>query len=176
MALEDSKMKTWILLDGHHKVEAAARMGCSLNFLVISPCAEPYTPLETADEFASSLTRRMKFPFLWPRTEEELCVRWPAAKLCRHSPLLLSSSREPPEAWQDALGCSCFCKDESFPKWAFQLMGQAWPRKPSRQKLMEKLWEHFGKDHELFTMHSGKTMGELPEDLRPSYYELGITP
>ena len=29
------RQKAWILLDGHHKVEAAARLGCSLNFLIL---------------------------------------------------------------------------------------------------------------------------------------------
>ena len=71
-----SKRGAWFLLDGHHKVEAAAQLGCSLNFLIISPCAEPYTPLEATDEFGSPLTRRATFPLLWPAgVEEDLCIR-----------------------------------------------------------------------------------------------------
>ena len=47
--------KAWILLDGHHKVEAAARLGCSVNCLVFAPCAEPYEPIEAEEEWRSGV-------------------------------------------------------------------------------------------------------------------------
>eukprot|EP00435_Cladocopium_sp_Y103_P060099 s485_g21.t2 len=152
--------KAWFLLDGHHKVEAAAQLGCSLNFLVISPCAEPYTPLEATDEYASPLTRRVTFPFLWPGTlSEDLCIRWAEGNLCGHSPMLISSAKEPPQAWQDVAGCTCFFtdKDEWFPHWAFQVM--AMRREAGRREMLENLWEHFGKEHELFTTYARARMG-----------------
>eukprot|EP00434_Breviolum_minutum_P041879 symbB.v1.2.037257.t1/scaffold5447.1/size27065/2 len=140
--------KAWILLDGHHKVEAAARLGCSLNFLIISPCAEPYSELELDPQISSPLLRQMSCPWLWPHStvpqSTPLCARWPEGDLCPHSPMLLSTSRQPPEVWQDVLGCDCFSKDPSFPTWGFQLLKDSFLKRLGRKKLTELLQERFG--------------------------------
>ncbi|CAL1147537.1 unnamed protein product [Cladocopium goreaui] len=161
----DSCRKAWFLLDGHHKVEAAAQLGCSLNFLVISPCAEPYTPLEATDEYASPLTRKVTFPLLWPAgTQEDLCIRWAEGNLCKHSPMLISSAKEPPQAWQDVVGCTCFFKDEWFPAWGFRPMAAR--KEAGRREMLEKLWERFGKEHELFTTYARARIEDLPDALQ----------
>ena len=40
------RQKAWILLDGHHKVEAAARLGCSLNFLILGSWSNVWSILQ----------------------------------------------------------------------------------------------------------------------------------
>ncbi|CAK8988020.1 unnamed protein product [Durusdinium trenchii] len=116
------RMKAWILLDGHHKVEAAARLGCSVNCLVFAPCAEPYEPIEAEEESSPLLAKSVCFPDLWPDAHGVPQAVWEAAKLCPHSPMLLSSGHMPPEKWQDALGCTCFQEaPEWFPSWGIPL-------------------------------------------------------
>eukprot|EP00435_Cladocopium_sp_Y103_P059503 s485_g21.t1 len=71
------------------------------------------------------------------------------------------------QAWQDVAGCAptrtapCTCfftdKDEWFPHWAFQVM--AMRREAGRREMLENLWEHFGKEHELFTTYARARMG-----------------
>lgn len=170
----DSCRKAWFLLDGHHKVEAAAQLGCSLNFLVISPCAEPYTPLEATDEYASPLTRKVTFPLLWPSgTQEDLCIRWAEGNLCKHSPMLISSAKEPPQAWQDVVGCTCFFKDEWFPAWGFRPMAAR--KEAGRREMLEKLWERFGKEHELFTTYAHARIEDLPDALQEEVTMFGYS-
>ena len=153
------KMKTWFLLDGHHKVEAAARLGCSLNFLVISPCAEPYTPLEP-DEFTSALTRQFSFPYLSPEKGVPH-VRWDAAHFCKCSPMYLSSLHDPPERFQNLNGCGCFCSDSEFPRWAYPLLSYTTGR-CSKAELLNRLRETFGNENEIFSTYLKSDMAEIP--------------
>eukprot|EP00913_Durusdinium_trenchii_P031286 g29293.t1 len=175
------RMKAWILLDGHHKVEAAARLGCSVNCLVFAPCAEPYEPIEAEEESSPLLAKSVCFPDLWPAagTGDAHGVPqavWEAAKLCPHSPMLLSSGHMPPEKWQDALGCTCFQEaPEWFPSWGYAVLQSMSTRgvHPGKKTLCEKLRKKFGPEHELFTEHFRSRMCELPEHLLIPLWSLG---
>lgn len=158
----ESDSKAWILLDGHHKVEAAVSLGCSLNFLIISPCAEPYSALEADDPYGSLLTRQVSFPFLWPSAEAP-CAHWEKANLCKHSPMLLSS-RELPEDWLNAIGCFCFSCDPCFPKWAYELLIY-YDGDVGKAQMLQLLKDYLGEDHELFTTYFHVEMDDLPDEL-----------
>jgi len=167
-------LKSWILLDGHHKVEAAARLGCSINFLVISPCAEPYEPLLDTDECAPLLCKALAFPLLWPSGAGPLVVEWEAARLCAHSPMVLSSSRAPSEAWCDKRGCPCFHKDDTNPRWAIDMV-RVFNGNVSKGEVHDFFRQQLGDGHELFSAHFRTDLYSLEEDLKNEMYGMAFS-
>lgn len=163
-----NKHRTWILLDGHHKVEAAVRLHCSLNFLVFAPCAEPYEPLSDG-EFSPILAKAATFPHVWPSQSSPI-AEWEVARRCSCVAMRLSSSRQLSEAWICRQGCSCFeVEDSGFPPWVYgmvRMMNSAGGNSPSsRSMLMERCRSRFGKESELFTTYRNANMAALPESL-----------
>jgi len=41
-----------------------------------------------------------------PTASDHPLGRWAEGNLCKHSPMLISSAKEPPQAWQDVVGCA----------------------------------------------------------------------
>lgn len=80
--------RIWLLLDGHHKVEAAARVGCAINFLVLAASAQPYSPMIEGHAASTDLTASLAFPWLIP-SAEPVKAEWPEAEGCSHYPWLL---------------------------------------------------------------------------------------
>eukprot|EP00439_Symbiodinium_sp_Y106_P081631 s207_g20.t1 len=159
--------RTWILLDGHHKVEAAARLRCSVNFLVFCPCAEPYEPLSDK-EFSPILARAATFPHVWPSQSSPI-AEWEVARHCSCVAMRLSSSRQLSEAWICRQGCSCFeAEDSGFPPWVYgmlRMMNSSRNSPSSMSMLMERCRSRFGEESELFTTYQSADMAALPQDL-----------
>ena len=88
-------------------------------------------------------------------------VRWDAAHFCKCSPMYLSSSRDPPERFQNLNGCGCFRVDSEFPRWAYRLLSYTTGR-CSKGELLDRLREKFGKENEIFSTYLHSDMAEIP--------------
>ncbi|CAJ1342002.1 unnamed protein product, partial [Effrenium voratum] len=155
---------TWVLLDGHHKVEAATRLGCSLNFLVFCPCAEPLAPLDPDDEKAPLLAKSAALPQLWP-DGGPIGADWPHAEHCHHVAMTLSSARLPPQQWRERCGCGCYDAEGRFPRWA---LASASKKNPgvTREQIWDFYREALGAEHTLFTDHFNTDFRHLPQALQ----------
>ena len=162
--------RTWILLDGHHKVEAAARLGCTMNFLVFCPCAEPYEPLCANDPCAPTLAKTVVLPTLWP-SQGTPVADWETARLCSCVAMRLSSSRQLSEAWVCKQCCRCFDREDAgLPPWGYGMLSSARGGVTSRGALIKHCKQVFGESHELFTTYQNATMAALPQDLQMQLY------
>lgn len=68
----------------------------------------------------------------------------------------------------NSLGCSCFCDDPWFPRWAYSILTY-YDGELGKREILDLLKNYLGEDHELFTLYFNVEMDDLPDELHARF-------